>query len=132
MSRSFSISFCQCLPDFPVCMMKRSVKSTGNDSEQRSTFHSTISFRKSCDTHRRSHQRIQWGQKLMYGSSGSIFTSTLKDASHIALHRVQCENERDLTQVLTRIELLFTILHCYLAHKLGCCIDSGYTPFGGL
>lgn len=115
--------------------MKRSVESTGYGPEEKPPFHSTLSFRKSCNTRLftlneldEATKGFNEGQKLMDGSSRSIFTGTLMDGSHIAVQRVHCENEGDLIQVLTRIELLSTILHCHLAHILGCCIDSGYTP----
>ena len=118
-----------------LCMMKRSVKSTGYDSEHKPPFHSTLSFQKSCNTRLftlneldEATKGFNEGQKLMNGSSGNIFTGTLKDGSHIAVQRVQCDDEQDLMQVLNRIELLSTVLHRHLAHILGCCIDSGYTP----
>ncbi|KAA8516232.1 hypothetical protein F0562_019411 [Nyssa sinensis] len=40
----------------------------------------------------------------------------------------QYESERDLIQILSRLEVLSAVLHKHLACLLGCCIDSGYTP----
>lgn len=44
------------------------------------------------------------------------------------MHKLQCDNERDLLQVLSQIEVLSAVQHRNVARLLGCCIDSGYTP----
>uniref|UniRef100_A0A803M387 Protein kinase domain-containing protein n=1 Tax=Chenopodium quinoa TaxID=63459 RepID=A0A803M387_CHEQI len=118
-----------------LCLIKRSVKSTAYGSTHKPQFRSTLSFRKSCNTRLFTLNELDEatdgfneGQKVMDSCGGSVFTGKLKDGSHIAVQRVKCENEKDLMQVLTRVELLSTIMHRNLAHIFGCCIDSGYTP----
>uniref|UniRef100_A0A803KZW3 Protein kinase domain-containing protein n=1 Tax=Chenopodium quinoa TaxID=63459 RepID=A0A803KZW3_CHEQI len=118
-----------------LCLIKRSVKSTAYGSPHKPQFRSTLSFRKSCNTRLFTLNELDEatdgfneGQKVMDSCGGSVFTGKLKDGSHIAVQRVKCENEKDLMQVLTRVELLSTIMHRNLAHIFGCCIDSGYTP----
>ncbi|KAL9234596.1 hypothetical protein vseg_009451 [Gypsophila vaccaria] len=113
------------------CLIKRSVKP---DSKPR--FGSTLSFRKSCNTrlftltelHEATNGFDEEQNKIMDGCDGSVFRGTLEDGTGIAVQRIQCQNEQDLIQVLTRIEFLSSILHRHLAHIFGCCIDSGYTP----
>ncbi|KAK8321975.1 hypothetical protein V6Z12_A12G135800 [Gossypium hirsutum] len=51
----------------------------------------------------------------------------LSDGSHIAVQKVQCETERDLIDVLSRIELISSVVHRNLARLVGCCIESGST-----
>ncbi|KAL2893468.1 hypothetical protein RDABS01_009377 [Bienertia sinuspersici] len=118
-----------------VCLIKRSVKSTAYESPHKPEFRSTLSFRKSCNTRLFTLNELDEAtngfndaHKVMDSCGGSVFTGTLKDGSHIAVQRVKCQNEKDLMQVLTRVELLSTIMHRNLAHIFGCCIDSGYTP----
>lgn len=57
-----------------------------------------------------------------------MYAGVLQDGSHIAVHKIQCENERDLIQVLSQIEILSSVLHGNLARLLGCCIDLAYMP----
>lgn len=64
----------------------------------------------------------------MHGSNGTMFAGVLGDGSHIAVHRLKCENEKDIIQVLSQIEVLSAVVHRNMACLLGCCIDSGYTP----
>ncbi|XP_050238980.1 probably inactive receptor-like protein kinase At2g46850 [Mercurialis annua] len=118
-----------------LCLMKKPGKSGGYDPNQ-AHFHSTISFRKACRTRLFSYEELEEatkgfedGQKLVHSSnSGSIYAGVLGDGSHIAVHKVQCQDERDLMQVLSRIEILSAVLHRNMARLIGCCIDSGYTP----
>ena len=57
-----------------------------------------------------------------------MYAGVLADGSQIAVHRIQCENERDLIQVLSQIEVLSAVLHRNMACLLGCCIDLAYMP----
>ncbi|XWS76794.1 hypothetical protein CRYUN_Cryun01aG0208500 [Craigia yunnanensis] len=97
-------------------------------------YHSTISFRKACRTRLFSYRELdeatrafEDGQKLLDATNGTIHAGVLRNGSHIAVQKVQSENERGLIHVLSRIELLSAVLHRNLARILGCCIDSGYT-----
>lgn len=67
-------------------------------------------------------------QKLLDSKNGSIYAGVIGDGSHVAVHSVKCDDERDLLNVLSHVEVLSTILHRNLARIIGCCIDSGYTP----
>ncbi|XWS46320.1 hypothetical protein CRYUN_Cryun14cG0055300 [Craigia yunnanensis] len=116
-----------------LCILKRPFKSGAFDLDQ-AHYHSTISFRKACRTRLFSYRELdeatrafEDGQKLVDGTNGTIHAGVLGDGSHIAVQKVQCENERDLIHVLSIIELLSAVLHRNLARLLGCCIDSGYT-----
>ncbi|MBA0858868.1 hypothetical protein Goshw_001254 [Gossypium schwendimanii] len=120
-----------------LCILKRPVKSGAFDIDQ-AHYHSTISFRKACRTRLFSYRELDEatrgfddGQKLVDGTNGTIHAGVLGDGSHIAVQKVQCENERDLIHVLSRIELLSAVLHRNLARLLGCCIESGYTLMVG-
>ncbi|XVF33066.1 hypothetical protein REPUB_Repub17cG0136400 [Reevesia pubescens] len=116
-----------------LCILKRPVKPGAFDLDQ-AHYHSTISFRKACRTRLFSYRELDGAtrafeddQKLVDGKNGTIHVGVLGDGSHIAVQKAQCENERDLIHVLSRIELLSAVLHRNFARVLGCCIDSGYT-----
>ncbi|KAJ7963399.1 receptor-like protein kinase [Quillaja saponaria] len=116
------------------CLLKRQVKPGTFDTEQ-AHYHSTISFRKACRTRLFSYHELEEatksfeeGQKLVHASNGTIYSGVLGDGSHVAVHKLQCENEKDLIQVLSQIEVLSAIVHRNMARLLGCCIDCGYTP----
>lgn len=95
-------------------------------------YHNT--FQKACRTRLFSHHELEEatkgfeeGQKLMHCSqNGTIFAGVLGDGSHIAVHKLQCEFEKDFIQVLSQIDVLSSIVHRNMARVLGCCIDSGY------
>ncbi|EEF47079.1 probably inactive receptor-like protein kinase At2g46850 [Ricinus communis] len=117
-----------------ICLMKRPGKSGAYDPDQ-AHFHSTISFRKACRTRLFNYQELEEATKgfeedknLIHSANGSIYAGVLGDGSHVAVHKVQCQDERDLMQVLSRIEVLSGVLHRNVARLIGCCIDSGYTP----
>ncbi|KAF7800814.1 putative inactive receptor-like protein kinase [Senna tora] len=113
-------------------LLKRPVKPGMFDTEQ-AYYHHT-SFQKACRARLFSHHELEEatkdfeeGQKLMHSSNnGTIFAGVIGDGSHIAVHKLQCENEKDLIQALSQIEVLSTIVHRNMARLLGCCIDSGY------
>lgn len=116
------------------CLLKRPVKAGTYDPAQ-AHFHGTISFRKACRTRLFTYHELEDatkgfedGQKLVDCTNGTIYAGILGDGSHIAVHKVQCQDERDLIQVLSRIEVLSAVLHRNMARVLGCCIDRGYTP----
>ena len=86
------------------------------DVEQ--AYYHNISFRKGCRTRLFSHRELEEatngfkeGKKLMQCNTGSMFAGVLGDGSHIAVHRVKCENEKDIVQVLSQIEVLSAIVH---------------------
>lgn len=104
------------------------------DAEQ--AYYHNISFRKACRTRLFSHLELEEatngfeeGKKLMHCSNGTtMFAGVLGDGSHVAVHKLKCENEKDLMQVLSQIEVLSAIVHRNVACLLGCCIDASYTP----
>ncbi|XP_061340878.1 probably inactive receptor-like protein kinase At2g46850 [Gastrolobium bilobum] len=114
-------------------LLRKSEKPEMFDTEQ--VYYHNISFRKGCRTRLFSHHELEEatngfgeGQKLMHGSNGTMFAGVLGDGSHIAVHKLKCENEKDIVQVLSQIEVLSTIVHRNMACLIGCCIDSSYTP----
>ncbi|KAJ1390615.1 Serine-threonine/tyrosine-protein kinase, catalytic domain [Sesbania bispinosa] len=114
-------------------LLKRKEKPGMFDAEQ--AYYHNISFRKACRTRLFSHRELEEAtngfeedQKLMHGSNGTIFAGVLGDGSHIAVHKLKCENEKDIIQVLSQIEVLSAVVHRNIASLLGCCIDSGHTP----
>ncbi|WCJ22525.1 Protein kinase superfamily protein [Euphorbia peplus] len=116
------------------CLLKRPGKPGEYDPDQ-AHYHSTISFRKACRTRLFTYQELEEAtknfddeQKLVHGPNGVIYAGVISDGSHVAVHKVQCQDERDLMQVLSRIEVLSAIIHRSIARVLGCCIDSGYAP----
>ncbi|KAH0980029.1 hypothetical protein GBA52_007206 [Prunus armeniaca] len=118
-----------------LCLLKRPAKPGTFDPAQKPHFQSTISFRKACRTRLFTYHELEEatkgfeeGQKLLSGNNGTIFAGVLGDGSHIAVHKVECENEKDLIQVLSQIEVLSAVLHRNIARLLGCCIDLAYTP----
>ncbi|XP_074263488.1 probably inactive receptor-like protein kinase At2g46850 [Silene latifolia] len=113
-----------------VCLIKRSVKpSVYGSSDNQPHFRSTFSFRKSCNTRLFTLKELNEATNgFDQGHGGPVYKGTLKDGSGIAVQRIQCQNEQDLMNVLSRIELLSSIIHRQLAHVFGCCIDSGYAP----
>ncbi|KAL4377554.1 hypothetical protein GQ457_02G001630 [Hibiscus cannabinus] len=115
------------------CILRQPVKPGAFHLEQ-NHYHGTMSFRKACRTRLFTYRELDEatrafvdGQKLVNGANGTIHAGVLGDGSHIAVQKVQCETERDLIDVLSRIELLSSVLHRNLARLLGCCIESGYT-----
>ncbi|CAK7348612.1 unnamed protein product [Dovyalis caffra] len=116
------------------CILKRPVKADMYDTDQ-AHLHSTISFRKACRTRLFNYHELENatrgfedGQKLASSNNGTMYAGVLGDDTHIAVHKVPCQDERDLIQVLSRIEILSAVLHRNMARLLGCCIDSVYSP----
>ncbi|PON97189.1 Tyrosine-protein kinase [Trema orientale] len=116
------------------CLLKRPVKPGAFDPDE-AHFQSNVSFRKACTTRLFTYHELEEAtkgfeeaQKLVDGANGAIYAGVLADGSHIAVHKIQCENERDLIQVLSQIEVLSAVLHRNMARLLGCCIDLAYMP----
>lgn len=79
------------------------MKSLDGDQAQR---RSTLSFLKACRTQLFTYHELEeatrgfeGGQKLVDCSNGAVYAGVLGDGSHVAVHKVQCGNERDLIQV---------------------------------
>lgn len=94
-----------------------------------------MSLRKACRTRLFTYHELEEatkgfeeGRKLVQGTNGTMYAGVLQDGLHIAVHKIQCESERDLIQVLSQIEILSSVLHRNLARLLGCCIDLAYMP----
>ncbi|XP_068315086.1 probably inactive receptor-like protein kinase At2g46850 [Pyrus communis] len=115
-------------------ILKRPAKPGTFDPAQKVHFHNTISFRKASGMRLFTYHELEEatkgfeeGQKLAHGNNGTIFAGVLGDGSHIAVHKVECENEKDLIQVLSQIEVLSAVLHQNIARLIGCCTDLAYT-----
>ncbi|KAM7276541.1 hypothetical protein ACFE04_018407 [Oxalis oulophora] len=116
-------------------LLKRSGKPSTHDPNQAHYYHSTISFRKACRTRLFSVHELENAtrgfeadQILVLGNNGRIYAGVLGDGSHVAVQKVECKNERDLMEVLSKIENLSAIFHRNLARVVGCCMESGYFP----
>ncbi|XP_059634472.1 probably inactive receptor-like protein kinase At2g46850 [Cornus florida] len=116
------------------CLLRRPIKSGNFDLDQ-THIQSSILFSKASRTRLFTYHELEEAtkgfedaQKLVGGTKGTFYAGILEDGSHVAVHKVHCESERDLVQVLSRVELLSAVLHRSMARLLGCCIDSGYTP----
>jgi hypothetical protein len=104
------------------------------DSEQ--AYYHNISFRKACRTRLFSHHELEEAtngfedsRKLMQCNTSTIFAGVIGDGSHVAIHKLsKCENDKDMMQVMSQIEVLSSIVHRNVASIIGCCIDSNYTP----
>ncbi|KAK7258489.1 hypothetical protein RIF29_24068 [Crotalaria pallida] len=79
------------------------------DTEQAYYHHGSI--RKACRSRLFSHLELEEAtngfeerRKLMQSSNGTMFAGVLGDGSHVAIHKLKCENERDIIQVLSQIE----------------------------
>lgn len=66
-------------------------------------------------------------QKLVDVAHGTVHPGVLGDGSLVAVHRLRCESQQNLKQVLDRVELLSHISHKNIARILGCCISSDHT-----
>ncbi|KAL1367141.1 probably inactive receptor-like protein kinase At2g46850 isoform X1 [Arachis hypogaea] len=115
-------------------LLKKPATKPGMFDTEHAYYHS-ISFRKPNRTRLFSHHDLdkatkgfEEGQKLMSGLAGSIFAGVLGDGSHIAVQKLKCENEKDIIQLVSQIEILSNIVHRNMACVLGCCIESSYTP----
>lgn len=116
------------------CLLKRPVKADMYDPDH-AHLHSTISFRKACRTRLFNYHELEnatrgfdGDQKLASRNNSTIYAGVLGDDTHIAVHKVECRDERELTQVLSRVEVLSAVLHRNMARVLGCCINSVYSP----
>lgn len=103
------------------------------DTEQ--AYYHNISFRKPCRTRLFSQTELEQAtnnfedsKKLMQSNNGTMYAGVLGDGSHVAIQKIKCENEKDIIQVMSQIEILCTIVHRNVASILGCCIECGYNP----
>ncbi|KAK2993124.1 hypothetical protein RJ640_006811 [Escallonia rubra] len=102
---------------------------SGNSSQ------STTLFQKACRTRLFTYHELEEAtngfandQKLVDGTKDILYAGVLGDGSHVVVHKVQCESERDLIQVLSQVEVLSAVSHKSMARLLGCSIESEYTP----
>ncbi|KAI3908717.1 hypothetical protein MKW92_007865 [Papaver armeniacum] len=107
------------------------------DSDPGNDDMNVISFRKASKPRFFTYEELELatkgfddGQKLVDGiNGGTVHAGVLSDGSHVAIQKVHCKNEQDLTQVLSRIEIVSSVPHKHVASILGCCFDSDRTPF---
>ncbi|XP_019186004.1 PREDICTED: LOW QUALITY PROTEIN: probably inactive receptor-like protein kinase At2g46850 [Ipomoea nil] len=64
---------------------------------------------------------------LCHGNKAKLYAGTLVNASPIAVHKIQCDGQRDLLQTLSATERVSAVLHRNLARPLGCSVGSGHT-----
>lgn len=116
------------------CILRRPMKQTTLNSSH-SQFHTNAFLQKACRTRLFTYHELQQATrgfednaKLAESRNGAIFAGVLGDGSRVAVHRLRCENEGDVMNVLSQIEVLYVVAHKHVAHILGCCIDPGCTP----
>ncbi|KAJ8898767.1 hypothetical protein K2173_005086 [Erythroxylum novogranatense] len=112
-------------------LLKRPVKA---GTYENGHFHSTVSFRKASRTRlftynelKKATKGFEDGQKLVSTTTGIMYAGVLGDGSHVAVHKIHCQDETDFIQALSKVEALSSLSHRNLARVIGCCIDSGYT-----
>ncbi|CAI9764118.1 unnamed protein product [Fraxinus pennsylvanica] len=116
------------------CLLKWPIKSDVFISDK-ARCQNTILSRKPCTTRLFTYHELEEatrgfedGQKIVDGTKTTLYAGILIDGLHIVVQMVQCESQRDLIQVLSRVEALSAISHKNLACLVGWYIDSGYTP----
>ncbi|CAL5367043.1 unnamed protein product [Camellia sinensis] len=106
------------------CLLKRPTKSNTFDR-------SAVSCQKACKTRLFSYRELdeatkgfEEGQRLVDGNNGTLYAGVLGDGSHVAVHKMHCENEREFIQFIYQSEIFSAFPHRNLARLLGCCVDS--------
>ncbi|KAF3439774.1 hypothetical protein FNV43_RR18052 [Rhamnella rubrinervis] len=115
-------------------LLKRPVK-PGTSDPHHDHFRSPMSLKNACRTRLFTYHELEEAtkgfeeaRKIFDGNNGTIYAGVLGDGSHIAVHRIKCETERDLIEVLSQIEVLSAVFHRNMAHLIGCCIELAYMP----
>ncbi|KAF6136242.1 hypothetical protein GIB67_001651 [Kingdonia uniflora] len=115
-------------------LLRRSINKS-NTSDHHTDLHwGTVSFGKACRMRLFTYLELEEatkgfedGQKLVDCINGTIHIGVLGDGSRVAVQRVHCENERNLTMILSRVKNLSQVSHKNVVPLLGCCIESVYT-----
>lgn len=117
------------------CLLKRPSKSSKYEPDDSCSHNRTVSFRKARTTRLFTFHELEEatrgfenGQKLSDGIKAALYAGVLSDGSRVAVHRMQCESETELTQVLSQTEALSAVSHKNMANLLGWSTDSDYTP----
>ncbi|XP_010559162.1 PREDICTED: probably inactive receptor-like protein kinase At2g46850 [Tarenaya hassleriana] len=120
------------------CLLKRPTDDKEEFDVEQVTgynYHSSVSFRKVCRARLFAYRELedatktfQDSHKLAEGKNGTIYTGNLVDGSTVAIHKIHCENQRELVEISSQIDHLSTVFHKNLARIIGFCMDCGYTP----
>ncbi|OIS99364.1 PREDICTED: probably inactive receptor-like protein kinase At2g46850 [Nicotiana attenuata] len=118
------------------CVLRRPMKTDIFDHPSMTRSQGNISFQKPCTIRMFTYYELEQATKgfqddqilLDHGGKATLYSGTLVDASAIAVHRLQCDSERELVEVLSRVEALHAVSHKNIAQILGWSVDSGYTP----
>lgn len=115
-------------------LLKLPRKPDGTFEPDQNCSQNAISFRKACQTRLFTYHELEEatrgfeeGQKLTDSIKATLYAGILVDGSRIAVHRVQCDNEREIIHILSRVEALSAVSHKNMARLLGRSVDSGYT-----
>ncbi|MCD9639815.1 hypothetical protein HAX54_024558 [Datura stramonium] len=119
------------------CVLRRPMKTDIFDHPSMTRSQGNISFQKPCTIRMFTYHELEQATKgfqdeqILFehgGGKATLYSGTLMDGSRIAVHRLQCDSERELVEVLSRVEALHAVSHKNTPHILGWSVDSGYTP----
>ncbi|KAM3204486.1 inactive receptor-like protein kinase [Capsicum annuum] len=119
------------------CVLRRPMKTDIFDHPSMTNSQGNVSFQKPCTVRMFTYHELEQATKGFQdeqilidhaGGKATLYSGTLIDGSRIAVHRLQCDSERELVEVLSRMEALHAVSHKNVPHILGWSVDSGYTP----
>ncbi|CAN4087120.1 unnamed protein product [Withania somnifera] len=115
------------------CVLRRPMKTDISNHPSQGN----VSFQKPCTVRMFTYHELEQATKGFQdeqilinhgGGKATLYSGTLMDGSLIAVHRLQCDSERELVEVLSRVEALHAVSHKNIPHILGWSVDSRYTP----
>ncbi|XP_004248516.1 probably inactive receptor-like protein kinase At2g46850 [Solanum lycopersicum] len=119
------------------CVLRRPMKTDIFDHPSMRRSQGNVSFQKPCTIRMFTYHELEQATKGFQdaqilidhgGGKATLYSGALMDGSRIAVHRLQCDSERELVEVLSRVEALHAVSHKNIPHILGWSVDSGYTP----
>ncbi|KAK6776932.1 hypothetical protein RDI58_023649 [Solanum bulbocastanum] len=119
------------------CVLRRPMKTDIFDHPSMTRSQGNVSFQKPCTIRMFTYHELEQATKGFQdeqilidhgGGKATLYSGALVDGSRIAVHRLQCDSERELVEVLSRVEALHAVSHKNIPHILGWSVDSGYTP----
>ncbi|CAN4125233.1 unnamed protein product [Withania somnifera] len=119
------------------CVLRRPMKTDIFDHPSMTRSQGNILFQKPCTVRMFIYHELEQATKGFQdeeilidhgGGKATLYSGTLMDGSRIAVHRLQCDSDRELVEVLSRVEALHSVSHKNIPHILGWSVDSGYTP----
>lgn len=119
------------------CVLRRPMKTDIFDHPSMTRSQGNVSLQKPCPVRMFTYHELEQATKGFQkeqilidhgGGKGTLYSGTLMDGSRIAVHRLHCDSERELVEVLSRVEALHAVSHKNVPNILGWSVDSGYTP----